>query len=89
VVLAHRFPQGKHQPRALRRRQGVGQRSKAARAAISRFDTEPGDRILIMGEDVDGKTDDILDIVVKVNEIASACNRQQAGAFEARLLSRR
>jgi glyoxylase-like metal-dependent hydrolase (beta-lactamase superfamily II) len=27
-----------------------------------------GDRILIMGEDVDGKTDDILDIVVKVGD---------------------
>ncbi len=28
-----------------------------------------------MGEDVDGKTDDILDIAVKLDETFSACNR--------------
>ncbi len=50
------------------------------------FDTAEGDRILIMGEDVDGKTDDIPGIVVKLDDIFSACNRAEDGAFEARLL---
>jgi hypothetical protein len=49
--------------------------------------TAEGDRILIMGEDIDGKTDDILDIVVKLNETVNACNRVADGAFEARLLA--
>jgi hypothetical protein len=39
-----------------------------------------------MGEDIDAKTDDILDIVVKVDDTVSACNRVDGGAFEARLL---
>lgn len=50
------------------------------------FDTEEGDRILIMGEDIDGKTDDILDIVIKLESTVSECNRINVGAFEARLL---
>lgn len=50
------------------------------------FDTIEGDRILIMGEDVDGKTDDILDIVVKLDDTFSACNRVEGDVFEARLL---
>ena len=49
-------------------------------------DTAEGDRILIMGEEVDGKTDDIPDIVVKLDDTMSACNRIEAGVFEARLL---
>src|SRR5690606_33268504 len=65
--------------------------AKEARRRVKRFrddgfDTEEGDRILIMGEDVDGKTDDILDIVVKLDDTLSACNRVENGAFEARLL---
>jgi beta-lactamase superfamily II metal-dependent hydrolase len=65
--------------------------AKEARRRVKRFrenafDTVEGDRILIMGEDVDGKTDDILDIVVKLDDTVSACNRLNAGAFEARLL---
>jgi hypothetical protein len=51
------------------------------------FETAEGDRILIMGEDIDGKTDDILDIVVKLNASFDACNRVQGGAFAARLLA--
>ena len=51
------------------------------------FDTEPGDRILIMGEDVDGKTDDIVDIVVKLDGTVTAANRVDASVFEARLLA--
>lgn len=50
------------------------------------FDTVEGDRILIMGEDVDGKTDDILDIVVKLDDAFSECNRVDGSVFEARLL---
>ena len=49
------------------------------------FDTAEGDRILIMGEDADGKTDDILDIVVQLDEVLSTCN-SAGGAFAARLL---
>jgi hypothetical protein len=50
------------------------------------FETAEGDRILIMGEDIDDKTDDILDIVVKLNGSFDACNRVRADAFAARLL---
>ena len=65
--------------------------AKEARRRVKRFredglDTAEGDRILIMGEDVDGKTDDILDIVVKLDDTVSKCNRIEAGVFEARLL---
>jgi hypothetical protein len=51
------------------------------------FDTAEGDRILIMGEDIDGKTDDILDIVIKLNDTIDACNRVQDGSFQTRLLA--
>jgi len=65
--------------------------AKEARRRVKRFredgfDTAEGDRILIMGEDVDAKTDDILDIVVTLDDTVSACNRVEAGVFEARLL---
>ena len=50
------------------------------------FATGEGDRILIMGEDRDGKTDDISDIVVPTGAAFSAANRISGGAFEARLL---
>lgn len=65
--------------------------AKEARRRVARFredgsDTEEGDHLLIMGEDVDGKTDDILDIVVKLDDAFSACNRVEGDAFEARLL---
>ena len=46
-----------------------------------------GDRIQIMGEDIDGKTDDILGIVVKTDGLVTSLNRTSAGAFEARLLA--
>lgn len=61
-------------------------RRRVARFREDGFDTEDGDHILIMGEDVDGKTDDILDVVVRLETVVSACNRIHAGAFEARLL---
>ena len=50
------------------------------------FATGEGDRILIMGEDRDGKTDDITDIVVPAGTAFNAANRISGGAFEARLL---
>lgn len=46
-----------------------------------------GNRIQIMGEDIDGKTDDILGIVVKTEALVTSLNRMAAGAFEARLLA--
>lgn len=49
--------------------------------------TVEGDRIQIMGEDEDGKTDDILAIVVKAEGLVTRLNRVTAGTFEARLLA--
>ncbi|WP_395612216.1 hypothetical protein [Allosphingosinicella sp.] len=46
-----------------------------------------GNRIQIMGEDIDGKTDDILAIVVKTEALVNGLNCMAAGAFEARLLA--
>ncbi len=65
--------------------------AKEARRRVALYkedgdNTDEGDRILIMGEDVDGKTDDILGIVVKLDEEFSACNRVDDGVFSARLL---
>ena len=48
-----------------------------------------GDRVLVLGEDKDGKTDDLAEILILVGEsIDSVAGVQQAG-FEARLLSPR
>lgn len=46
-----------------------------------------GNRIQIMGEDADGKTDDILNIVVKTQDTVAKLNEVRGGAFEARLLA--
>lgn len=46
-----------------------------------------GNRIQIMGEDQDGKTDDIRCIVVKTNEIITKLNENRSSAFEGRLLA--
>jgi beta-lactamase superfamily II metal-dependent hydrolase len=48
---------------------------------------EDGDRILILGEDEDGKTDDIPAIVVKVDEDITAINGKASEVFKARLLA--
>lgn len=66
--------------------------AKEARRRVALFRekgsaTAEGDRILILCEDVDGKTDDIMDIVIKLNDTIGACNRVADGAFEARLLA--
>jgi hypothetical protein len=47
---------------------------------------EEGDRILILGEDVDGKTDDLSPIVVKLDQSFSRINWLQNLFFAARLL---
>lgn len=49
--------------------------------------TAEGDRIQIMGEDEDGKTDDILAIVVKADGVVTKLNRVASGSFEGRLLA--
>lgn len=49
--------------------------------------TVEGDRIQIMGEDEDGKTDDIIAIVVKTEGIVTKLNRVASGTFEGRLLA--
>ncbi|MDM7927560.1 MAG: hypothetical protein QUV12_02685 [Blastomonas fulva] len=46
-----------------------------------------GNRIQIMSEDIDGKTDDIPIIVVKTDTLITSLNGIGAGAFEARLLA--
>lgn len=46
-----------------------------------------GNRIQIMGEDIDGKTDDISDIVVAAESLVTSLNRLTTGTFEARLLA--
>jgi hypothetical protein len=66
--------------------------AKEARRRVALFRekgtlSSEGDRIQIMGEDEDGKTDDILAIVVKVDDLVTKLNRLAVGAFEARLLA--
>ena len=48
---------------------------------------ETGDRILILGEDLDGKTDDLRAILVKIDEVFDKINGAQNPLFNARLLA--
>ncbi|MDQ2844635.1 MAG: metallohydrolase [Acidobacteriota bacterium] len=48
---------------------------------------EVGDRILILGEDEGGKTDDILEIVVKLDADLTKVNGVESKVFKARLLA--
>lgn len=48
--------------------------------------TSAGDRVKILGEDIDGKTDDLGSILVKVNEVFSEVNNIDSGRIEMRLL---
>ncbi len=62
-----------------------------ARRRVQRFRdskgvVEDGDRILILGEDENGKTDDLGTILVKVDEVFSKVNGVQDHSFSARLL---
>jgi hypothetical protein len=66
--------------------------AKEARRRVARFRekgtaTVEGDRIQIMGEDEDGKTDDILGIVIKADGVVTKLNRIASGTFEGRLLA--
>ena len=65
--------------------------NKEARRRVRRFEdagqaVEDGDRILILGEDEDGKTDHLGEITVAVDDVFSQINKQADGDFEARLL---
>lgn len=48
---------------------------------------ESGDRVLILGEDIDGKTDDLRDILVKLDEVFDRVNGTHNQLFQARLLA--
>jgi hypothetical protein len=63
-----------------------------ARRRVKRFrDTagvvEDGDRIQILGEDVDGKTDDLTAILIRVDETITKINGTYDGTFSAYLLA--
>lgn len=47
---------------------------------------EFGDRALVLGEDEDGKTDDLTSILVKVDEVFDKVNGTSNALFKARLL---
>ena len=51
------------------------------------FDVEAGDRILVLGEDEDGKTDDLGPILVKVDEVITQINGAESACFAATLLA--
>jgi hypothetical protein len=48
---------------------------------------ESGDRVLILGEDIDGKTDDLRGILVKLDEVFDRVNGTHNQLFKARLLA--
>jgi hypothetical protein len=48
---------------------------------------DTGDRILILGEDIDGKTDDLRAILVKLDEVFDRVNGTHNQVFKARLLA--
>jgi hypothetical protein len=62
-----------------------------ARRRVKRFrdggSGQDGDRILILGEDESGKTDDLTDILVKVDEAFSFMNGSSDDSFSATLLA--
>ncbi len=62
-------------------------RPAAAPTGSKERTAEDGNRILILGEDVDGKTDDLTEILVKVDEVFSKICGVQDTSFEARLLA--
>lgn len=70
---------------ALQFRVEARRRVKANRE--KNFVVSDGDRIQIMGEDIDGKTDDLTTIVRKVDERFSTINGKHSTFFSAQLLS--
>lgn len=74
----------------------LGEDAKAwcaeARRRVARFKEakdaeEDGDRILLMGKDKDGRTDDVTDIVIEQYGLITRANRGAEGQFEGRLLA--
>lgn len=65
--------------------------NKEAKRRVALFrdegELEDGDRILIMGEDADGKTDDIPEIVVKTDQIITTVAGKKQENFSALLLA--
>ena len=65
--------------------------NKEARRRVQLFRDQgaavEGDRILILGEDENGKTDDLALILVKVDETFNRINYEQDSSFTARLLA--
>ena len=53
----------------------------------SPYMVDDGDRILILGEDENGKTDDLEAILVKVDEVFSLVNGQKDRSLKVRLLA--
>ncbi|CAM5597344.1 hypothetical protein MAUB1S_10098 [Mycolicibacterium aubagnense] len=51
------------------------------------FNVGEGDRILLMGKDKDGETDDIMDIVIEQYGLITRANQGDTGQFEGRLLA--
>ena len=63
-----------------------------ARRRVKRFRdaaeiVSDGDRILILGEDVDGKTDDLTAILIRVDQTITKVNGAYDGTFSACLLA--
>jgi len=65
--------------------------NKEAKRRVKKFreecDVIDGERILILGEDENGKTDDLEDILVRVDETFSQINGQHDWSISARLLA--
>lgn len=65
--------------------------SSEARRRVKKFRDDgvlsDGNRIVIMGEDIDGKTDDLAAILVRTDELFSKICGASDGSFEARLLA--
>ena len=62
-------------------------RRRVRRHRDSPWQSCDGDRILILGEDEDGKTDDLQGILVRVDEVFSRINGQYDDSMQARLLA--
>lgn len=59
---------------------------RVARYRESGVAVENGDRIMILGHDENGKTDDLMDILVEIDQLISRVNGQQDAGLSARLL---
>jgi hypothetical protein len=64
-------------------------RRRVARFRASGTDVSDGDRILVLGEDQDGKTDDLASILVKADNTFSRVNGQLDSSVAVRLLAPR